>query len=108
MVNRSEFTPSFSLARKNSTPNHANVTVKQIATATRPNPACPAWYFPYSFTVAPAKTQRHEKENNPRNLQPQLMQHPSECLRRRRRGVGRCPHRPAALGLRGRYPRHHP
>ena len=23
------------------TPNHANATVKQIATTTRPNPACP-------------------------------------------------------------------
>ncbi len=34
------------------TPNHANVTVKQIATTTRPTPARPAWYFAYSCAEA--------------------------------------------------------
>ena len=34
------------------TPNHANVTVKQTATTTRPTPTRPASYFAYSFAVA--------------------------------------------------------
>ena len=33
-------------------PNQANVTVKQIATATRPKPTRPAWYFVYSCARA--------------------------------------------------------
>jgi hypothetical protein len=50
----------------------------------------------------------HHQENKPRNLQPQLMQHPSERVGRRSDGASRCPHRPAALGLLRRNPRHHP
>lgn len=34
------------------TPNHANVTVKQIAITTRPTPIRPASYFAYSFAAA--------------------------------------------------------
>jgi hypothetical protein len=46
--------PFFLTLQNELTPNHTNVAVKQIATTTRPNPVCPAWYFVYSRTAAPA------------------------------------------------------
>jgi hypothetical protein len=53
-------------------------------------------------------TPRDHQENKARNLQPQLMQHPSQGAARRGDGAGRRSHRPAALGLLPRYPRHRP
>jgi hypothetical protein len=51
---------------------------------------------------------RYQQENKPRNLQPQLMQHPPKGASRRRNRAGGGPHRPAAFGLLRRHPRHHP
>jgi hypothetical protein len=48
-------------------------------------------------------TRGHQQENHPRNLQPQLMQHPSERPGHRRHGAGHGSHGPATLGLLRRH-----
>src|SRR5580700_4138904 len=47
------------------TPNQAKVTVKQIATTTRPNPARPASYFAYSLAAANPPLAAITRKTNP-------------------------------------------
>ena len=49
------------------TPNQTNVSAKHTVTATRPSPTCPAWYFPYSLKLAPAKLRAITKNRTPTN-----------------------------------------
>jgi len=71
-----------------------------------PNP--PGLVLRILFCCGKPATSRHHQENQPRNLQPQLMQHPSQGPRHRSSGLSRGPHHPAALDLlRGHAP-HHP
>src|SRR5581483_498811 len=50
--------------QKELTPNQANVTVKQSAKITRPEPTLPAWYFEYSLARAkPPIPDTHRKTN---------------------------------------------
>jgi hypothetical protein len=71
-------------------------------------PGMPSLIFPILPDRGAPKTQGHHQENKPRNLQPQLMQHPSAGTRRRRHGTAGCPYHPAALDLLRCDPRHHP
>ena len=89
-------------------PNHANVTVKQIATTTPRNPARPDAYFAYSFADSIPPNAAIARKTTADNLQPQLMHHLPESAGRGGDGATRRPHRPAALDLLPGDARHHP
>jgi len=57
--------PFFFTLQNEVTPNHANVTVKQIAITTRPDPTRPAWYFAYSCANATPPRPAIARKTNP-------------------------------------------
>jgi len=71
-------------------------------------PCSPGLIFCVFFRRCDPAAPCHHQENKPRNLQPQLMQHPPKRSSRRSHGASRRPHGPAALGLLTRHSRHHP
>jgi hypothetical protein len=46
-------------------PNQAKMTAQPRAMPRRPNPTCPAWYFPYSLKLAPAKLTAMSRKMTP-------------------------------------------
>src|ERR1700733_666143 len=73
-----------------------------------PPPTPPGLIFRIFLRRGKPATRRHHQENQPRNLQPQLMQHPSKGPRRRSRSLSRGPHRPAPHNMLPCYPRRYP
>jgi hypothetical protein len=60
------------------------------------------------FYGSSPETQRHDEENYPCDLEPQVVKHPPKGAASSGGGLGERPESPAALSLLRSHPRHHP